>query len=161
MEKPSRNIFKIITSKYFISIIRILLGLFFIYAAQNKIANLVEFAQAISAYDIIPNSFIPFLAIVLPWLEVYCGLFLLTGFLIQSSSFLGFTLLFIFTVNIVIALIRGLNIDCGCGASITGVTQISLLKVFENILLMILIMIINASKSFYFSLDSLLSKRLK
>jgi len=41
--------------KYFIFILRIGAGLFFIYAAQSKILNTSEFAEAIRAYDIIPD----------------------------------------------------------------------------------------------------------
>jgi len=115
-------------------IIRIVLGFIFIYAGAEKISNPESFAISISNYRLIPISTINFLAITLPWIEIVSGTLLLFGISVKENSSIVFSLLFIFTIAIIISLLRGLSIECGCFGK--G-TQIGLMKLGENLLMLI------------------------
>jgi len=93
---------KFFDNKYFIFVLRIAAGLFFIYAAQSKIFNTSEFAQAIRAYDIIPDYLSMLPAIILPWIELYCGIFIIAGFYTRTSATIAAGLMILFTINILI-----------------------------------------------------------
>ena len=93
---------------------RLLVGFIFIYAALEKISNPADFAGAIDNYRLLPVSLINLPAIVLPWLELFAGIFLILGFYLRGSSLILFGLLCLFTAAISISLIRGIDISCGC-----------------------------------------------
>jgi len=149
----------ILKNKYFILTLRIVLGAFFIYTAQIKIMNPADFAQAIRAYDIIPAGFSTIPALFFPWIEFFCGLFLIVGLFTRSSALIALSLLSIFTINVLIAIIRGLDIDCGCGASIAGIEKVSWSKILENSFLIMLLIKINSAKSLFFAVDNIREKQ--
>ena len=105
----------ILNSPIIIVILRIILGSVFIYASIDKIINPNEFARNIANYHIIPFGLENFIAIVLPWLELFIGIGLLVGFFVDGSAILSMGLLVIFIVAISSAILRGYNIECGCG----------------------------------------------
>ena len=148
-----------INNKYFILALRILLGGFLIYTAQIKIIQTEEFAQAIRAYDIIPSSISMLPAIFFPWIEMFSGLFLMVGLYTRSSALIALSLLTVFTVNVLIAILRGLEIDCGCGASIAGIEKVSWAKILENSFLIILLIRINLTKMFFLAVDNIRTKK--
>lgn len=145
---------KFINNRYFVLILRIGAGLFLIYAAQSKIFNMAQFAQAIRAYEIIPDSLSTIPAIIIPWIELYCGLLLIAGFYTRSSAAISASLMLIFTINVLIALLRGLDIDCGCGASLSGVERVSWTKIIENIAVIAILIFINTRESLFLAFDN-------
>lgn len=151
---------QILNNKYVILVLRMAAGFYFIYAAQSKIAFPAEFAEAIRAYQIIPDALSSIPAIIFPWIELYCGLFLIFGLFTQSSATIAAGLLFIFTVNVLIALFRGLEIDCGCGVSLTGVERVSWIKVIENSVIILILVLISRTKTFLFSFDAKRTEKL-
>ncbi len=98
-------------------IIRIILGVTFIYASIDKILNPEHFAYAISNYKLLPKVLVNLCALILPWLELTLGVFLIFGFYEWASLTLFNILMLIFITAISISLIRGLNIACGCFTS--------------------------------------------
>ena len=127
---------KILSNKYFLLLLRVLLAFIFIFAAIEKIAVPENFAVSISNYRLFPAEFINIPAIIIPWIELISGLLLLFGISVKENSAIITFLLIVFTIAIIISLFRGLNIDCGCFGTAYG-AQIGLLKVIENILLII------------------------
>lgn len=93
---------------------RLILGIVFIYASVDKIFHPGQFAEVIHNYQILPDLLINPTAIVLPWLELILGLFLLIGVWLPGSVFLTNVLLFVFMGAMVFNLARGLDIHCGC-----------------------------------------------
>jgi putative oxidoreductase len=105
---------KIIQSKYLALVLRLYIGTLFIYASMSKVPYPAEFAQALASYQIIPFWAVNFIAIALPWIEVICGLFLIIGLRSKAvASIIGF-LLILFTLGIMINLLRAAPINCGC-----------------------------------------------
>ena len=95
-------------------IIRCLLGILFIYASIDKIRYPDEFLRVVYNYHILPEILINPVVIILPWLELFIGMSLISGILIEGSSFLVGILFISFFLGILINIIRGMNIECGC-----------------------------------------------
>lgn len=95
-------------------LIRIVLGVVFLYASMHKIIYPAAFAQTLFHYQVFPNLLVNLTAIVLPWLEVVLGLSLISGILLPGAVFLSNILLSLFLVLLLSAVLRGLDIDCGC-----------------------------------------------
>ena len=96
---------------------RFILGGIFIYASFHKIFNPVQFAQIIENYQLFPQFSIHLIAIILPWIELIAGLFLVTGHMEKGSAMILSSLLVMFIIAIGINIIRGLDFDCGCFTS--------------------------------------------
>lgn len=93
---------------------RIVLGLVFIAAALPKIADPPGFAKAIWAYELFPAWSLHPLALVLPWLELFCGLALCLGLWARAAALWVAALLLSFSLALAINLARHHPVDCGC-----------------------------------------------
>jgi putative oxidoreductase len=111
---------QIISSPYLTNIFRIVVGLVFIYASIDKIADPAYFAVTIQHYQLLPNLTINLVAIILPWLELICGVLLVAGIWHRSAALIISFLLITFIIAITSVIIRGLDIDCGCFGSDTS-----------------------------------------
>ena len=127
----------ILSHKYFLLTIRIIVGFVFIFAAVSKVSEPEEFARAISNYKLLPIYLINILAIVLPWIEICAGILLVFGISVKENSAILSGLLLVFIIAIAISLARGLNIDCGCFGT-TGGTKVGIQKLLENFGLLLL-----------------------
>jgi len=94
-----------------------LVGFLFAFASLHKIASPGQFARIIENYHILPAILVNPVAVIMPWVELVCGLLLLSGFFRPASSavLLGLTGVFILAIGFNI--IRGLDFDCGCFGS--------------------------------------------
>lgn len=95
-------------------ICRLILGGLFIYAGITKVSNPHGFAGIIYNYKLMPDMFITALAVLLPWVEIIAGIFLVAGIYKRTSASVLSALLIVFMIAISINLIRGLDFDCGC-----------------------------------------------
>jgi len=102
-------------NKWIILIFRLSLGAMFIYVSMDKINDPSTFSDDIRAYQIVPFGFENFLAIILPWLELLTGLALVIGVMVDGAALLSIGLLVVFIIAISSAILRGFNIECGCG----------------------------------------------
>ena len=144
---------KFFNNKYLLTIIRLFLGFIFIYAAITKISDAEEFSQAIYNYKLLPLSFVNILAIILPWIELCSGILLIFGILVKENSAIIFGLLIIFIIAVTISLFRGLDISCGCFGTVEG-SKVGLLKILENIGLLILAILLIKFDSRFLSISS-------
>jgi uncharacterized membrane protein YphA (DoxX/SURF4 family) len=122
--------------EYLIAFTRIYLAVVFILSGLDKINDLASFAQSIENYRILPLSLVNIIAIFVPWIELVAGGLLLLGFYIKENSTLILALLIIFTAAIISAVLRDLDIDCGCQGTFDG-QKVGILKIIENSALMI------------------------
>ena len=128
---------KILTHPYLVLIVRCFLGAVFIVAAIEKIAIPETFAISVEAYKLIPTQLINIFALIIPWMELVCGLFLVAGVLARASAALLSALLSVFIVALISALLRELKIDCGC-FGLAHATPVGWGKVLEDVGLLIL-----------------------
>ena len=97
---------------------RLAAGGVFVYASAHKILYPAAFARDIYNYQLLPDAWINPLAIYLPWLELFCGLALISVRpLRRGAALLIGGMLAAFIVAIVSAMARGLDIRCGCFTS--------------------------------------------
>ena len=105
---------KLFDSKQFLVFARIVLGGLFIWSSMDKMANMGEFAKVIYYYRILPSGFENLFAIFLPWMEFTTGLLLVVGRFKRGAIVIYSGLLIIFIIALSQALLRGLDISCGC-----------------------------------------------
>jgi putative oxidoreductase len=96
---------------------RVYVGVIFLAACWHKIVEPGSFALDIATYQIMPLALVNAMAIVLPWVELAAGLMLVVGFRTRAAALLVAGMMTMFTVAIVIALHKGLDMSCGCFAS--------------------------------------------
>ncbi|CAN2042238.1 Methylamine utilisation protein MauE domain-containing protein [Candidatus Magnetomoraceae bacterium gMMP-15] len=95
-------------------ILRVFLGVVFLWASWDKILYPKAFAEIIHNYKILPDSLINPIAVILPWIEAVCGFLLITGLWLRGSSLIINALLLIFIAALIFNMYRGLDIRCGC-----------------------------------------------
>jgi putative oxidoreductase len=108
-DEPARQ------ASFWIGLCRVLLGGAFLYASFGKILDPKTFAGHLVEYHLLDSAtLVRLLAVVIPWVEWFCGVFLILGVFVRSVSLLSTTLLVVFLLSMIQAKVRGLNIDCGC-----------------------------------------------
>jgi len=95
--------------------LQVLLAVLMLWAAVSKLANPTAFLGSMYAYELpLPKGLLQLAAVVLPWVELLCGLLLLAG-LWKDTALLTVTALFVvFLLATGQAWLRGLDISCGC-----------------------------------------------
>ena len=100
--------------KYLALALRIALGGVFLYAGSLKIADPAAFAGSIAVYKLIPTFGNYLVSATLPWIEVLCGILIIIGYRLRAGAVLVLLMNLVFVVALTSAIIRGLDIDCGC-----------------------------------------------
>ena len=86
----------------------------FIYAGALKAFDPVQFANDIDNFKLLPWPVSVALAFYLPWLEIFCALGLVFRFLYRGALSILSASIMVFTLAIIAAKVRGLDITCGC-----------------------------------------------
>lgn len=94
--------------------VQIALGAIFVVAALPKIVDPPSFAHMIYNYRILPSGLINVSSLVMPWVELLCGLCLILGVWVRPARWIITLMLLVFIVAISVNLFRGNAIDCGC-----------------------------------------------
>jgi putative oxidoreductase len=147
---------------------RLALGGVFIYMGVHKLGHPIEFLKQVHLYHMLPETppyYLNATAIVLPWLEIFCGTLLIVGWAIRGASLQMLVMLSVFTPAI---LLRALAIhdekgtpfmdiafDCGCGSGVV----ITWKKLIENASLWLLALYALFSGSRRFTLAMLMERR--
>lgn len=100
--------------RYVVLLGRLIIGGLFVYASIYKIADPASFAVSIRNYLILPPEWSNLCALMLPWVEIVAGTFLILGILTRPSALLTTGMLGVFLGAVIHAYSIGLNIDCGC-----------------------------------------------
>jgi putative oxidoreductase len=115
MTIPSTNNFQRSTIPQFVwRIVDILVGGLFIYAGVLKALDPIGFATDIDNYKTLPWFIGVRLAFYLPWLEILCGLALITRQLYTGGLSILTALISTFIIASIAAKARGIDITCGC-----------------------------------------------
>lgn len=115
-------------------VVRIVVASIFIFGTITKIADIGTFAEQVYAYKIVSPFLSHVTAITLPWIELATGVLMIVGLKLRASSLVTAFWLVVFIGAVAIAMMKGLNIDCGCH----GVSEmkVGFKKIAENIVLL-------------------------
>jgi uncharacterized membrane protein YphA (DoxX/SURF4 family) len=93
---------------------RLVLGLTFAWAAVTKVPDLRTFAEEVANYQLLPSGLVPMAAVAFIGLELAVAAALLAGRWVRAASVLCGALLVAFIVALTQALVRGIDLRCGC-----------------------------------------------
>lgn len=114
-------------------LVRIVFGAIFIWSGVAKLKDPISFADAVRNFQIIGDPFAAAAALFLPWLEIFAGIGVMWDRFARGSAAILTTSLAVFTLAIISAWARGLDISCGCFG---GTGEINYpVKVSQNIVL--------------------------
>ncbi|WP_304050385.1 MauE/DoxX family redox-associated membrane protein, partial [Jatrophihabitans endophyticus] len=105
------------------SVIRLVLGGIWIWAAVSKLGEPRTFTQTVRAYQATPEWLSKAIGYGLPVLELIVGVLLVLGLATRLAAAVSGVLFVVFLVGLVQAAARGIQLECGCfgggGASTT------------------------------------------
>jgi uncharacterized membrane protein YphA (DoxX/SURF4 family) len=145
---------------------RLFLAYIFLYAAITKMIDPQAFVRELLGYRVFPDIAINIIALGLPALELLTGLAIIAGPFIREAALWLVLLTIGFGGGMISAMLRGLNIECGCGlpGGPSLVSWLTLLRdlgfllpallvyIFPQKQMKITIQVTPASKGFSFSL---------
>lgn len=111
------------------TVIRLVLGVVWIWAAAAKLSSPRPFVQAVRAYDVTPEWMSQAIGYGLPVLELCLGIVLILGVAVRIVAIASGVLFVVFLLAIIQAAIRGIEVQCGCfgdGGTTTGGTAYTL-----------------------------------
>src|SRR5207302_7238959 len=100
--------------KYAWRVVDLIVGGIFVYAGVSKVLDPAQFANDIDNYKSLPWFVSVRLAFYLPWLEIFCGLALVSRLLYRGGLSILTALIAVFIGATIAAKARGLDITCGC-----------------------------------------------
>ena len=124
----------LLTHKAFILVLRIFLGVMFLYSSLHKIQHPDQFAIAVRAYELMPRELSQLFALFIAWSEAVAGVMLILGVMTQRAAGTILILLVMFTVAILSTMVRGMAIDCGCFSN-EGGSQTNTPLIIRNLFL--------------------------
>ena len=110
-------------------VLRVILGAIFIYAAWLKLRDpWAVFAISIDSYQVLPMWAVELVARGLPWFELLLGVLLIAGFWRAITTSAASLLLIVFIGLMVRAMLKHLEIDCGCFGPGDRLSWVTLLR---------------------------------
>ncbi|MFB3887446.1 MAG: MauE/DoxX family redox-associated membrane protein [Thermodesulfobacteriota bacterium] len=140
-EKKSRILRTLYNNRYVILVFRLILAGFFLTSAFGKLVDIERYSvDAVYNFGILPMFLARPFGLVMPFIELLCGLGLFFGVLTRLSA-LGIALMSLsFFIAKAIVLSQGRSIECGCfGAVIDTLASVT---IFMDIPMMILALIV-------------------
>jgi len=120
---------------------RLIVAAVLLYAAVQKIWMPLEFARLLREYHLLPDQILNLVAVILPWVEIICGLCFLSGLWLVGAAVLlsAMNTVFAFAISYRAWLIMSttgvdffdLSFDCGCGFGVVYIPT----KILENLIL--------------------------
>ncbi len=105
---------KLLQNRWSLLALRLFIGGVFIYAGLIKIDKPLAFADSIATFQVLPPQLINLVALALPLFEILVGGLLIFGIFQRQAAFALTFVTILFVVLLVQALVRGLQVDCGC-----------------------------------------------
>jgi len=111
---------------------QIVIGLLFAWASLTKLGDLSSFAAQVHNFRMMPVAVENLVALTLPWIELVAALALILDVRPRSGAAVVAALLAVFTAGVLVAMARGLDIECGCFGT-ADVTRVGVGKVLQNV----------------------------
>lgn len=115
--------------------LHLLFGGVFVYAGALKAWDPAAFVMDVRSFELLRDPLAAWLAMGLPWLEIFAGLAVMTGLLRAGGLLILNVTLVGFLIAILSAWARGLDIQCGCFGGGVGTTDYVELLVRDVVLL--------------------------
>lgn len=116
---------------------RIGIGVLLAWAGLAKIGDPQSFADQVHNFRILPVALENLAAMILPWIELTAAMALIVGVRSRAGAVLATVLLAVFTVAVLSAMARGLDIECGCFGK-GDATRVGWAKVGQNLAMLAL-----------------------
>jgi uncharacterized membrane protein YphA (DoxX/SURF4 family) len=139
-------------------LMRLIVGVTFIYAAYDKVLDPFAFSIAVRGYQILPMSLSNLFAIVVAWSEMIAGVLLIVGLFTRQAAAATLLLLGMFVAALLIVMVKGMVIDCGCFSS-EGGSQTGPLLMIRNLFLMAACVIVMKYDNGKYSLSRVIPAR--
>jgi putative oxidoreductase len=111
-----------------VALVRLALGAVFLYAAATKLPDMGAFAESIANYRLVPAALVAAAAAAVVGVELAVGVLLVTGVRARAASLAAAALLAVFTVGLSQALLRGIDLRCGCFGGSEKATWITVVR---------------------------------
>ncbi len=115
------------------TVCRIVLGAVLVYASWEKILNPAAFTRIIANYQIVSSSTGHLTALILPYLELVCGVCLIINRWPRGSALIAAGLMMVFMTALGYNIYRGIDVDCGCFTLTEGATGSMWLNLVRDI----------------------------
>lgn len=93
---------------------RLIFGGVMLWAGVTKAMEIEVTQRATQAFEILPYDLANVWGMLMPFVEIVVGVFLLTGFMTRFAAVFGTLLMVAFIIGIISVWVRGISIDCGC-----------------------------------------------
>ena len=93
---------------------RLAIGFVFAFAGMMKALDPAGMKEAVEAYNAMPDSLVPLVAVTLPWVELLCGLMLVFNVFSRSAALVIALSLAGFMYGVGLNMWRGVEMECGC-----------------------------------------------
>lgn len=142
---------KFLHNDYLSLLTRLVVGGIFIYASLDKITHPSDFARIVYNYHLVPGNLVNLVAIILPWVELICGISVILGIYKEGGILIISFLTAVFILAIGINVIRGVDLECGCFTVSSKARGNALSLLFRDIGLLALCVYVwvNRSKRFF------------
>lgn len=111
---------------------QIVIGALMVWAGLAKIGNPAGFAAQVHNFKLVPIAVENLIAICLPWIELAAGVAMVIGLRARAGAVLTTALVGVFTLAVLTALVRGMDIECGCFGT-SDATRVGWVKVLQNL----------------------------
>jgi uncharacterized membrane protein YphA (DoxX/SURF4 family) len=138
---------RLIDNDFLTLVVRLAVGVTFVYASYYKIVDPGGFARSIWYYHLVPGNLINLIAVILPWIELLCGLGLIVGVAYRGSVVIVGTMTIVFVVVIASAIARGIDLDCGCFKAAKSSSSSAWDSLLFDVGLIVLLAQLHASRS--------------
>ncbi len=131
---------------------RMVLGGVFGFSAWSKIMAPQALADAIVGFEIIPGSIALEAAIMLIWLELFCGIFMILGLWARATVIVITGMLTLFELGLISVVVRGIEVNCGCFGQFTEM-MVGWDTIMRNMVLLVFCVSLLYCGSWKYSLD--------
>ena len=97
-----------------VNVLRVALGALLLVAAATKVPDMAAFAESVANYRLVPAALVPLAAALVVGVELVAGALLVAGRATRAAALVAAGLLAAFTVGLSQALLRGIDLRCGC-----------------------------------------------
>jgi uncharacterized membrane protein YphA (DoxX/SURF4 family) len=111
-----------------VALVRVGLGFVFLIAAATKLPDMAAFAESVANYRLVPPPLVPAAAAAVIGLEIVAGALLVAGRHARAAALVAAVLLAAFAAGLASALLRGIDLRCGCFGGQESATWLTVLR---------------------------------